>query len=91
MVITELGGSVLILAAGCICMMLVARKWSAFERERTMEQVSVMSILADTKTNNTYPPILDILSSLESDLAKKHIILHADMKGYMSDEESDEG
>lgn len=39
-----------------------------------------------TKTNNTYPPLLEVLSSLQLSLEKKGIVLHADMEGYMNNE-----
>ncbi len=42
-------------------------------------------ILSITPTNNTYPPLLDVLASLDDDLSKLGIKLHADMRGYLYD------
>jgi len=74
--------SVGILTAGCFFLSRDGKRLSRINRNSLHNPVT--GILRRTKTNNTYPPLLDVLSSLKSDLDKQGIILHADMKGYMS-------
>lgn len=79
----ELVISLCALIAGCIGLILTAKKWViANQKEHTSPVVGILGL---TITNNTYPPLLDVLSSLQADLDKKGITLHADMKGYMDD------
>ncbi len=79
--IMELTVSLGALVVGCIGLILTAKKWTI---ANTKEPISpVAEILDLTITNDAYPPLLDALSSLQSDLGMKGITLYADMKGYM--------
>ena len=40
-------------------------------------------ILCEIKSNNTYPPMLDVFTSLSENLAECKIELHADLRGYL--------
>lgn len=41
------------------------------------------AILEMLKTNNTYPMMLTVLTSLDEDLSECGMELHADMRGYL--------
>lgn len=69
------------LVVSALVLVLVGRSLSRSSRKRGSR---VVSILALTSTNNTYPPLLDVLSNLDGDLEKLDEKLHADMQGYMS-------
>ena len=77
-----LGGVVLC----CIFLLREGKRFAAPLRRETPQHSSVAGILQMTKTNNTYPPLLEVLSSLQLSLEKKGIVLHADMEGYMNNE-----
>lgn len=40
-------------------------------------------ILCEIKSNNTYPPMLDVFTSLSENLAECKMELHADLRGYL--------
>lgn len=71
------------LGLGCFFLLREGKRFAAPRKRDTSQPSSVAGILRMTKTNNTYPPLLDVLSGLQSDLEKKGITLHADMEGYM--------
>lgn len=79
----ELTVSLGVLIVGCVGLVLTAKKWTISNKKEDISPVA--GILDLTITNNTYPPLLDVFSSLQSDLDMKGITLRADMKGYMSD------
>ena len=68
------------LVVSCLLLMLVGKRLSHSIRKMAG---SVFGILDITITNNTYPPLLDVLNSLNGDLKKLGEELHADMRGYM--------
>lgn len=69
------------LVISALVLVLVGRPLSHLSRKR---ESRVLSILALTSTNNTYPPLLDVLSNLDGDLERLDEKLHADMQGYMN-------
>lgn len=68
------------LAVSCLVLILVGKGLSHTNRKSAGTSSRILDI---TTTNNTYPPLLDVLSSLDSDLEKLGEELHADMRGYM--------
>lgn len=42
-----------------------------------------LAILGEIKSNNTYPLMLDVFTSLNKDLAECGEELHADLRGYL--------
>lgn len=68
------------LAVSCLVLILVGIRLSCSIRKATDTSSGILNI---TITNNTYRPLLDVLSSLDSDLEKLGEELHADMRGYM--------
>lgn len=73
------------LAVSAVALTLTARL--LFRSSGKMEG-RVHDILSLTITNNTYPPLLDVLSTLDDDLGKLDQKLNADMHGYMDYVES---
>lgn len=68
------------LAVSCLVLILVGKGLSHSIRKAAGP---ASDILDATITNNTYPPLLDVLNSLDNDLEKLGEELHADMRGYM--------
>lgn len=76
-----------VLGLGCFFLLREGKQFAAPIKREKPQSSSVAGILRMTKTNNTYPPLLEVLSDLQPNLEKKGIILHADMKGYMGNGE----
>lgn len=74
------------LCVSCVFLLREGKRFAAPVRKEMPQPSSVAEILQMTTTNNTYPPLFDVLSGLQSNLGKKGIALHADMKGYMGNE-----
>ena len=76
-----------VVGLGCFFLLREGKRFAAPIKREAPQPSSVAGILRMTKTNNTYPPLLEVLSDLQSNLEKKGIILHTDMKGYMDNGE----
>jgi len=70
----------------CNFLLREGKRFASPMKREAPQPSSVAGILRMTKINNTYPPLSEVLSSLQSSLEKKGIALHADMEDYMSNE-----
>lgn len=49
------------------------------------EDKSSEMIVYQIKSNNNYPPVLNVFESLSEKLSQRGMILHADLRGYLDD------
>jgi len=78
----------LVLIIATISLVFVAYKMIGNSVKKMLVSVTndcSAKILGITSTNNTYPPLLDVLVRLDDDLSKLGIKLNADMRGYLND------
>ncbi len=74
-----------------VCYGLVIFAYKTLTKEDKMEGGSVdrsYDILCEIKSNNTYPPMLDVFTSLSKNLAECKMELHADLRGYLDYEKA---
>lgn len=79
-------GEFLFLGICCVILIIVYRILARSVTNATRDADNSRSMLQLTNTNNSHNPLGDILTSLDGDLAKLDLTLHADMKGYMDGE-----
>lgn len=84
----ELLFCLVVIILGCIFLLREGKRAPTRMKKKTSQFYFVAEILNMTKTNNSYPPLLEVLSSLQSNLERNGITLHADLKGYMNNEKT---
>lgn len=80
---------ILFLLVVCYIVVFVVYKYLSHKRE---EAAVVMDcshdVLSEIRTNNTYPLILDVFTSLNDQLSRCNEELHMDLRGYLDVEET---
>lgn len=69
-----------------VCYLIVFFAYKSLSKKRKATNVVVdgsRAILGEVKTNNTYPLILDVFTSLNKSLSECGAELHADLRGYL--------
>lgn len=73
------------------CYLVVFFAYRSLSRRRKQTIIAMDSsydILKEIKTNNSYPLILDVFTSLNSELSKCNEELHMDLRGYLDAEKA---
>lgn len=69
-----------------VCYLVVFFAYKSLSKKREITGVVVdgsRAILGEIKTNNTYPLMLDVFTSLNKNLSECGADLHADLRGYL--------
>ena len=78
---------ILILITYGLVVLLFKRLSNRAKTNEAIDDVSV-DILKLIKSNNNYPPLLDVFSSLQSNLVKNGMELNTNLHGYLRYDES---